>query len=190
MPISNRGKCSLIALALLTSMFLLSGLAPSQQNNEENAEVSRLLSDARVKAAVLSRDADEMEALIRSEVSWQTHASMLDTMKDDVNDLAKSVEKLNATRDSASPWQKQAIDRMIPLMRDLASNTTAAINHLRDLQSRPVSEEYANYLRQNSETAKQLSDMISSFVDYNQTRAKLEKLEQKLEIGTGKRASR
>jgi len=44
MTISNTGKFSLIALALLTSMFLLSGLAPVQ--NEENAEVSRLLSDA------------------------------------------------------------------------------------------------------------------------------------------------
>jgi hypothetical protein len=32
--------------------------------------------------------------------------------------------------------------------------------------------------------------MISSFVEYGQTRAKLEKLEEKLEIGTGKRASR
>lgn len=190
MLISNRGKYSLIALALLTSMFLLSGLAPAQQNNEENAEVSRLLSDAREKAAVLSRDADEMEALTRSEVSWQSHAAMLDTMKEDVNELAKSVEKLNAARDSASSWQRQAIDRMMPLMKELASNTTAAINHLRDLQTRPVSAEYANYLKENSETARQLSDMISSFVQYGQIRAKLEKLEQKLEIGNGSRASK
>jgi hypothetical protein len=168
-------------------LLLLSALAPAQ-NNEENAEVSRLLSDAREKAAVLSRDADEMEALTRSDVSWQSHAAMLDTMKEDVNDLAKSVEKLNAARDSASSWQRQAIDRMMPLMKELASNTTAAINHLREQPTRPTSGSYTEYLKQNSETARQLSDMISSFVQFGQTRAKLEKLEKKIEIDN--RASR
>jgi DNA repair exonuclease SbcCD ATPase subunit len=155
---------------------------------EENGEVSQILQDARDKAAVLSRDADEMETLTRSDVSWQSHASMLDTMKDDVNDLAQDVQKLTAERDKASPWQRQAIDRMVPMMKELAANTTAALNHLKDLQKRPVSLEYANYLRQNSETSKQLSELISSVVQYDQTRAKLEKLEQKLEPST--RASR
>jgi cell fate (sporulation/competence/biofilm development) regulator YmcA (YheA/YmcA/DUF963 family) len=174
-----------MALMLLVSTLLLvSALAMEQ----ENAEVSRLLQDARDKAAVLSRDADEMEALTRSEVSWQSHAAMLDTMKEDVNELAKSVEKLEAMRNSASPWQQQAIDRMMPLMKELASNTTAAINHLKDLQRRPVAPEYTNYLRQNAETSKRLSDMISSFMDYDQTRARLADLEQKLELGG--RASR
>ena len=184
MRIQNR---KYVACALLGSMLLLLSVLASAVKNE-NAEVSRLLQEARDKAAVLSRDADEMEALTRSEVSWQSHAAMLDTMKDDVNGLAKTVEKLEAMRDSASPWQQQAIDRMVPMMRELASNTTAAINHLKDLQTRPVSPEYADYLRQNAETSKQLSDMISSVVEYDQTRAKLAQLEQKVE--TSSRASK
>lgn len=167
--------------ALLGSSLLLFSVLASAVK-EENAEVSRLLDDAKDKAAVVSRDADELEALTRSDVSWQAHAAMLDTMKDDVNSLAKSVEKLEAMRNSASPWQQQAIDRMVPLMRELASNTTAAINHVKDLQRRPTSPEYADYLRQNAQTSKQLSDMISSFVDYDRTRARLAQLEQKLEL--------
>ncbi|HEY3619716.1 MAG TPA: hypothetical protein VGK96_23150, partial [Candidatus Sulfotelmatobacter sp.] len=95
--------------------------------DQENPEITRLLSDAREKAAVLSRDADEMESLTRSDVSWQSHAAMLDTMRDDVNDMGKIVEKLEASRSSASQWQQQAIDRMVPLLKELASNTTAAI---------------------------------------------------------------
>ena len=183
----GKGRYHFVTGALLTSiLLLLSALAPAQ--NEENAEVSRLLSDAKEKAAVLSRDADEMEALTRSDVSWQSHAAMLETMKEDVNDLARSVEKLNAARDSASSWQQQAIERMMPLMKELASNTTAAINHLKEQRTRPTSGSYTEYLKQNSETARELSDMISSFVQYGQTRAKLERLEQKLEIGS--RASR
>ena len=171
---------SLTWILLAPMLFLLSAVSFPVMN--ENPEVARLLEDARDKAAVLSRDADEMETLTRSDVSWQTHASMLDTMKEDVNDLARDVEKLTAARDKASPWQQQAIDRMLPLMRELAANTTAVINHLKEQPSRPTSGEYAQYLRQNSETARELSDMIRSFVEYGQTRAKLEKLEQRLEI--------
>jgi hypothetical protein len=185
-----------LATSLLISMLLLILPALSAardsgaQNNQENPQVTQLLSQARDKAAVLSRDADEMEALTRSDVSWQSHASMLETMKEDVNDLARITEKLEASSDSASQWQRQAIDRMMPLLKELASNTTAAINHLKQEPNRPTSGEYAEYLRQNSETARELSDMISSFVQYGQTRAKLERLEEKLEIGSGKRASR
>jgi hypothetical protein len=181
MTISSKRMQRLVASILLAPMvFLFSVLAVAV--TEENPEVTQLLQDAKEKAAVLSRDADEMEALTRSDVSWETHASMLDTMKEDVNDLAHDVEKLTAARDKASPWQQQAIDRMLPLMRELAANTTAAINHLKERPTRPTSGSYAEYLRQNSETARQLSDMIRSFVDYGDTRAKLDKLEQKLEI--------
>src|SRR5437762_11024089 len=38
------------------------------------------------------------------------------------------------------------------------------------------------YLKTNAETAHKLSDMIASFVEYRETRAKLAQLEQKLEI--------
>jgi hypothetical protein len=170
----------LAASLLLFPVFTLGAATPVQ--SEENSEVARLLADARDKAVVLSRDADELEALTRSNVSWESHAAMLDTMKDDVNDLARIVEQLNAARSSASPWQQQAIDRMIPLMKELAANTTAAINHLRENQIRPTSGSYTEYLKANRETAHELADMISSFVQYGQTRAKLEKLEQKLEV--------
>jgi len=62
MRILNKGKYRLVTGVLLTSILLLLS-APALAQNEENAEVSRLLVDAKEKAAVLSRDADEMEAL-------------------------------------------------------------------------------------------------------------------------------
>jgi hypothetical protein len=177
------GALATVTLVLFSSLAVL-GLLAASQNNQENPEVTRLLADAREKAAVLSRDADEMEALTRSDVSWQTHADMLNTIKEHVNDLARTVEKLNASRDSASEWQKQAIDRVMPLMKELAANTTAAINHLNENKLRPTSGSYEEYLKENAETAHQLSDIISSFVRYGDTRARLEKLEQRLEIAS------
>jgi len=157
---------------------------PAASRTEENPEVTRLLAEARDEAAALSKDADEMEALTRSDVSWQSHAAMLDNVRDHINSLGRTIEKLNAMRDSASDWQRQAIDRSIPLMRDLAANTTAAINHLNENKLRPTSGNYTEYLRENAETAHQLSDMISGFVRYGEAREKLDKLEQGLEVAS------
>lgn len=149
---------------------------------DENPTVTRLLADARDKAAAVSRDADELESLTRTDATWHAHAEKLEEMKQHINDLARSVEQLQAARDSASPWQRQAIDRMIPLMRELAANTTAAINHVSQHQTRPTSPAYVNYLKANTDAAHELASMISDFVQYGQARQKLQNLEQKLEI--------
>jgi hypothetical protein len=168
-------------LPVIAALFLLfPSLLLAQK--DENPQVTRLLEQARDEAVQLSRDADDMESLTRSEVSWQSHAAMLERIKEHVNDLGKLAEKMEAARDSASPWQQQAVDRMIPLMKDLASNTTAAIDHINQNKLRPTAGNYPEYLKENAETAHELSNMISDFVAYGQARAKLEKLEQRLEI--------
>src|SRR5438045_899421 len=76
------------------------------------------------------------------------------------------------------------IDRIVPLLKELAANTTAAINHVNQNRTRPTTPDYAEYLRANAETAHQLSDIISNFVQYGETRAKLNRLEQKIEIAS------
>ena len=172
----------MVATLIASLLFLFSATLFAQK--EENPEVTQLLADARDEAAQLSRDADEMESLIRTDVSWQTHATMLETVKDHVNQLGRITTKLEQKRDSASAWQQQAIDRMLPVLRDLATNTTAAINHLNENKSRPLVGTYPQYLKENAETAHELSDMITSFAKYGESRAKMEKLEQKLELAS------
>ncbi|MCU1304603.1 MAG: hypothetical protein JWQ87_4887 [Candidatus Sulfotelmatobacter sp.] len=186
MQIMPKEALRLVAGVLATFMLILFPAlsTPAASRGEENAEVTRLLADAREKAAALSKDADDMESMTRTDASWQSHAMMLETVKEHVNDLGRTMEKLNAARDSASDWQKQAIDRAMPLMKDLAANTTAAINHLNQNKTRPTSGSYAEYLKENAETAHQLSDLISSFVRYGDTRARLDKLEHRLEIAS------
>jgi leucyl-tRNA synthetase len=169
-------------VAASAMLVLLSQQTAAQ--SDENPQVTQLLTEARDKAAVLSKDADEMESLIRTDASWQTHATMLEQVKEHVNDLGRIAEKLKGARESAAPWQQKAIDRMLPELKELANNTTAAIQHLNENKTRPTTGNYAEYLKENTETAHQLSSMISSFVKYGQTRAKLEKLEQRLEVAS------
>jgi hypothetical protein len=173
----------MVGTLIASMLFLFS--TPLSAQKQENPEVTKLIADARDKAAELSRDADEMEALIGTDVSWQTHAVMLESVKEHVNQLGRIAAQLEQRRDSASQWQQQAIDRMLPVLKELAANTTAAINHLNENKARPLQiSSYPQYLKENAEAAHNLADMISSFVKYGDSRAKVEKLEQKLEIAS------
>src|SRR6202162_1121817 len=173
----------IVGVLTVSVLFLFS--TPLSAQKQENPEVTRLLADAREKAAELSCDADDMAALLRSDVSWQVHADMLERVKEHVNKLGRTAAQLEQKRDSAAQWQQQAIDRMLPVLKELATNTSAAINHLNENKGRPLeTSSYPQYLRENAEAAHNLSDMISSFVKYGDSRAKVEKLEQKLEIAS------
>ena len=180
----HKTTTGLMVGALIASMLFLFS-TPLSAQKQENPEVTKLLADAREKAAELSRDADDMEALIRTDASWQSHAQMLESVKEHVNQLGRIAAQLEQKRDSASQWQQQAIDRMLPVVKELAANTSAAINHLIENKTRPLQiSSYPQYLKENAEAAHNLSDMISSFVKYGDSRAKVEKLEQKLELAS------
>jgi NTP pyrophosphatase (non-canonical NTP hydrolase) len=147
-----------------------------------NSDVAANLDAAKSEAAELARDADEMTALIKNDVSWQSHADALTRIKEHVNNMGKIVAKLQEERDEASPWQQQAIDRMIPMLKEIAANTTAAIEHLNTNQIRPVSGNYKDYLEENANTSHELADMIYSVEQYDHTRTKLEQLQDRLEL--------
>jgi hypothetical protein len=161
-------------------LFSMSGRAIALQ--EDSQQLTQVLGQARDEAAELARDADEMESLIRNDVSWQTHAEMLDRVKAHVNNMARIIANLSDTRSSGSDLQEQAVDRILPLLKELTANTTAAINYLNQNKSRPKTEPYTQYLHDNAETAHQLSSTISSLWEYEKSMTKMAKLKNKLEL--------
>jgi hypothetical protein len=172
----------LVFTFLLTLPFMANRAMALQ--NAENQDVRNLLSLAAQQAAALDYDADQMQGLLRNDVSWQAHATLLSSVKEHVNQLGRTTAKLQAQRGEASTWQQRGIDRIVPLLRELADNTTAAINHLNKNQARPVSGGYADYLDDNADVAHELSELISATSQYGHSRAKLEKLEQRIQPST------
>jgi hypothetical protein len=71
---------------------------------------------------------------------------------------------------------------MLPMVKELSANTTAAINYLNQNKSRPVSDLYHQYLKKNAETARQLSSMISSLVDYEKSMNEIQRLRSNLGV--------
>jgi hypothetical protein len=147
----------------------------------DSERVSKLLSEAKTMAFQLKEDAATMESFTYMNVGWESHALAINQIKDHVNSLGNQVDKLKAARNEASPWQKVAIDRITPYLDELGGYTAAIIDHLNGADRRDFME-YKDFLEANADYSADLAAMIAEFVDYGNTKARLERLGAKLEI--------
>jgi len=162
------------------------GLSPAKAADVQDSEqVSKLLSEAKTMAFQLKEDASAMEAFTRMNVSWQSHATAINQIKEHINALGRQVVKLKDARNTGSPWQKTAIDRITPFLDEMAGYTAAVIEHINGDKKHNL-EEYRDYLEANSDYANDLAAMIGDFVDYGNSKQRMERLGAKLEVPSPK----
>jgi len=130
----------------------------------------------------LKEDAETMESYTRSNATWESHAVAITQVKERVNALGRQVTKLKDARNTASPWQKAAIDRINPFMDELAGYTEAVIENVNKHPKLLTTAEYKDYLEANADYAGDLAAMIGDFVDYGRTKQRLQRLTEKLEV--------
>ena len=172
----------LFAIGILMVLLLLRLPLAAYVTRPESQPLTQLLSDASDEALELADDANETKALILNDENWVTHVLMLATIKGHVDNMALIIEKLSKAQKSGSELQEQAVEQMLPLVKELSANTTAAINYLNQNKTRPTSETYTQYLQKNADTARQLSSIISSLLEYQKSMAEIEKLRDKLGV--------
>jgi len=154
------------------------------QPSGDSKEVSTIFVDAKTEAVQLKQDAEEMNSFVHSGLSWQTHAAQLDQIKQHVNNTGEIVAKLNNARNAASPWQQQATDRIIPMLKELAASVETTITFLGQNQKRLATAPYTEYVEANTDFAVDLSQVISDYVAYSEAKHKSEELGRKLEVPT------
>ena len=139
-------------------------------------DVSSLFQDAKTTADQLKRDVIEMESYARSKLSWTSHAVEIIKIKGHINNAGQIEAQLERSRNSAQPWHETVIDRVTPLLHELASNTSAMIE--RTNQQRSMTDPaYHAFLKSNEDLATELSELISDAVDYDRTKNSLQKLD-------------
>ena len=181
MSISMRIRASSLAVTMLAGWVAFAG-SPAAAGPVESDQVSRILSDAKMQALQLKEDADQLETFTRSDASWESHADAIGKIREDVNAMGRLLTRLEDNRQLAVPWQQTAIDRVNPVAKELASNTTAAIEHLNKNPHRLNTAAYQEYLEAISDSANNLAATIADFVEYGKTRQRLERLATKLEV--------
>jgi Zn-dependent oligopeptidase len=175
-----RPSLALLAVALLSMAPALRAAYPVK----DSEEVSGFFTQAKTESIQLKQDAEEMNSFVRSKTTWETHAAKLNQIKEHVNNVAALVTKMNAAKNTASPWQQQAIERINPLLTDLATTVGAAIVHLGKNQDRLLHQPYPDYAAANATVASDMAQLISDYVAYGEAKNRSEDLARQLEVPT------
>jgi hypothetical protein len=173
-----------MAVALAGGLSLASAEARGKQPApKDSAQVTSLLKEARSEAVKLQNEAEKLESYMNTGLSRETHARQLQVTKDHINELGKTLDKLEAQKAEASLWQQNAIEEMRPLLEQLAERTTQAIEHVNDNPRQMRHPDYHEMLADKSDLASQLADILNGHIEYGEAKAELEQREA--EVGPG-----
>jgi len=170
---------AILAFAAAGMIVTSPALAAASPDSEQ---VTKLLSEAKSQALQLREDAVTMDAYTRMTNDWESHSVVVNQMKEHINVAGKTLDKLEALRDGASPWQQTAIDRIKPLLKEIAHNTDTVIGFINTKPTRLFNAEYKDFIEANADNADHLARLIADFVDYGRAKSRLDRLGSKLEI--------
>ena len=183
MRIGIRGTTAVSILGLFAVLFLSAAPAVlASPRPTDSEQVTKLLADVKSEAAQLKSDAEDMKTFTRSHLSWQSHAAKIEQIKQHVNKSGELLAKLHDSKASASAWQGQAIDRITPILQELAASVSSTIEHLNKNQSRIHTTPYTDYVASTADLATDLSELITDYVAYGEAKNRSEDLGQKLEV--------
>jgi hypothetical protein len=171
----------------MTSAVLVAGISTiSTTLNAADApdQVSKLFADARTQSSQLS--ADWKSYTKQSNINWSSDTAEVAHIKEDADATAKAASALSDFRKQASPAQAATIDRIVPVMQEIADNTAKAIQFLGKNQKRLSGKEYKEYLDASADTSNQLAGIISRLVDYSSHQTRFDEAKRNLEMASNK----
>lgn len=105
-----------------------SAFAASQSDSKA---IPKLFDQVKQHAAETDLDAAVLDSYRRSpNTNFRLYAQLLNHMKDHANDMFKDYDELQRVRDSGFPAQREAIDRLEPQLREMATEMTNTIQLL------------------------------------------------------------
>jgi hypothetical protein len=145
-----------------------------------SAQASQLLEEIQSIAYELSSNAATLESYKLGRLNWESHAHQLTLAKQHINAIGGRLQELQAIRNTAEPWQQQAIGRMVPLAVQLASRTENAINHLNENRRYLFAPAYTGHLSAIADHADQMKQSVDVALELANTQDKLDVLREKI----------
>lgn len=125
----NTKSISLISTVVLAVSLPMAQAASSSVVSTGDLKVESTLKQIHNDAGMVGDYADHLHSIAGQNLSRWSNSQALSDLKDEVNDIGKLVNVLNAERDSLSPAEKQALDETLPLAESIAMNTQDAIDY-------------------------------------------------------------
>lgn len=166
--------CALLAIAVLA-------LPASAERRVQNADAQRQVADRldefKSTAFKLRHQADILQSHRNSALSWQSHATQLQAVRDHVNQLGKSLSALDEMKVHATDSQKMAIEHARPHLVAIAQNTTRAIELLNENRGSVRFSDYGEATSDIYDHADTLHTKLDAILDFENAKSRMNALE-------------
>jgi len=147
-------------------------------------EARDTLEDMDISAAAVADEADQLVQISQSnQLSAETHITMLNAIKEDVNRMGREIASLEGERDSLPKWEQRASDKTLPLLKETADNTRKALEYAGQNRTRLWMEDYRNYANTIWRDSGQIAKTLKDYLKYARARGEEQELEQDLGMG-------
>lgn len=152
-------------------------IVPPMGEVPQVAKIDDMLADFEVKAADARRDAAFLESTRRSpRLTWQTHASNLNRMKDHINEMGKMLAELEGMKSQATLFQEKAIEAARPHLEDMAQRVEKGISWLTEDRESISKREYLDNLHGIWSSADTLCRNVDAIISYQEARMRLQEV--------------
>jgi len=102
--------------------------ASKSKDESPSTEAQTIFEHIDAQSATIADTAFKLGEIARNPVERESHIEGLDILREDINKIGSELRSVEAKRDSLSEWEAKALDQIVPLMNDAASNTEKAID--------------------------------------------------------------
>ena len=178
MNLINKFPITSSVMAVLVMVALAGSASAAELATRGHPEVAKELADFKQTAFKLRQQADTLNSFKpNKQLSWQSHIYRLNTLKDHVNELGRSLAELEAMKPMANQNQALAIEHARPHLTSVASNLTEAIELVNENRRNVYWDDYGEAVSDVYSHAHALHTKLGAILEYGKNQERMESLE-------------
>ncbi len=130
----------------------------------------KTLTRAQASAGAVADEADQLRRIANPMFSPDSHRDKLTALKGKVNRMDQEIKSLRAESESLAPWERQAIDEIVPLLQVTAENTESAIEYFNEHGDRLWMGTYRDYADHIWRGSDRIAKILKNYLKYDRLR--------------------
>ncbi|MCW5977590.1 MAG: hypothetical protein KIT09_05915 [Bryobacteraceae bacterium] len=141
----------------------------------------RTLQEIETLARSSSYDADVLTRMIENpSSSSDSQMSQLMNRKTEINKMGNDLAMLENERDTPTPWEREAVDKVHPLLKEAAEDTSNAIRHFDENRNFLWARQYRNNAKGVAHDSQRIASTLGDYLKYEKLRDREARIESEM----------
>lgn len=163
----NRSFLTFASAALLT----VSASLPVAASRKDSRADTTLLRDVALEAHRVAYISDQLEAAYRAPTELRgTYISDLEQTRREINQAGDELRRLESDRPALTPWERQALDQVEPLLASVARNETRLILYYNEHRPNLANPEFKHLIEQVRADSRQAARLLDDYFKLDKVR--------------------